>query len=157
MTVFTGAGERERSMEPLYEAGTNATELVTNQLQRSKYCNPWVCTLEVDITAATSLQTLGELRADLMGKIISTAPGVNFEVTDVNELTALVKSKTPGFSFLMSHDVPFERIPHDGGPLLQEMLARHPGPARGLYIIKVEKVPWVFDPETPPCSTAIPS
>lgn len=126
--------------------GTDAVKLVTETLQKTKYCNPWVSTLEVDTKGDTIQQVLSELRSDLMDRVIATVQDSDFEVTAVEVLTSLVRSKTPGFLFLMSGDTPFERVPDDGVSNLHRILAKYPNPDRALYIVKVEKIPWVFDP-----------
>lgn len=123
--------------------GTSVEQVVNNLLQQRKFNPSLVVVFEMD-----AQKTLEQVHSESLGKVINTAQGQSFEVTAIGEFSSIVKSRTPGLRFLMSGDVPFERIHEDGEAYFREITAKGCAAGRRIWLFKLEMVPWVFDPET---------
>lgn len=112
-------------------------------LQKIKYSPSVVVIFEIEAN-----KTLSELQAESLGKRIVTDRGQTFEVTSIGAFTSIVKSKTPDLFFLMSGEVPFERIHKDSEHSFREIVSKGCKAGRCIWLFKLEMVPWVFDPES---------
>jgi hypothetical protein len=109
--------------------------LLSEMQTKSKYVNPWVILVQTD--------SVDELTASLLNKVILEEDGESYEVTRMGRFTGVVDSMTPNRCFLMSHDEPFQRVYKTQSP--KALLETLP-PGRMLVLCQVERVPWKFDP-----------
>ena len=106
--------------------------------QKSKYVNPWIILVEKDLSSG-----MEELTSSLLNKVVLVNEGESYEVTRIGRFTGVVDSKTADRCFLMSDEVPFQRVLKSQSP---EHLLRDLPVGRALFLCQVERVPWVFDP-----------
>lgn len=117
-------------------ASTSVEQVVGKVLQKSKFKTSVVITFEMD-----GSKSLDEVRSESLGRVMDLGQGQSYEVTAIGEFTSIVKSKTPGLLFLMSGEVPFERIREDGEASYREMTAKGCAAGRRIWLFKLEMVP----------------